>query len=73
MIQITKEFLEEHATNKVGWTNAQFIALGIQPRNNTNWKKKIIGTYITEQQAKAFIAGKTIKSKQDPMQQKLEF
>jgi hypothetical protein len=55
MILVTKEFLEKYGTKGRAWTNAQFISLGIDPKNNHKWKSKIIGTYITQDQADAFI------------------
>jgi hypothetical protein len=56
---VTKEWLTLHATPAGGWTRRQTMALGIDswppPKK---WHKRIVGTAITEDQRRAFIAGR---------------
>ena len=64
MFKITKEWLDKHRTAKGGWTNAQWISLGITKEfmKVKGWKKHVIGGWITYEQKDAFEDAKTIYS-----------
>jgi len=54
MIKITNEFLEKGKSIKGGWSSAQFRSLGVSSFKK-GWKRKLIGTDVTEEQADKFI------------------
>jgi hypothetical protein len=52
---ITESWLMENRTGRVaGWTYAQCRALGIMQHGNKGWKKKVVGTVLSNEQKQAF-------------------
>lgn len=66
---ITNEYLDKYKTYKGGWTRSQFEALGLTVNNGTSpskgWKKRVIGTEISEENAKIFEAKFSAKDLRD--------
>ena len=56
---ITEKYLIDNATKRGGYTKAQVLALGLSWPLPSGWKKKIIGTEITDSQAARFELAKT--------------
>ena len=44
-----------------GWNNRQLAVLGVDPRDNSGWKRKLIGTVVSKSQYERFLALKTVK------------
>lgn len=59
-IVITKEFFLENATENGAWTSAQVKILGLKFPLESGWQEKLIGTKITQDQAKEFAKNKNV-------------
>jgi len=73
MIIITNDYLVKHCTSRSGWTNSQLKAIGVVTGDlspTKGWKKRIIGTEITDAQARIFEAKVYANSKRQ--QKKIE-
>ena len=51
---ITNEYLLEHTTKMGAYTSSQMTALGLTWPPKRGWKNKLIGTYLTFDQASIF-------------------
>jgi len=60
---LTKQYINSHRTDKGGITKAQVEALGLKWTPPAGWVKRLIGTEISDQQARKFEEGKLIKVK----------
>lgn len=58
-VLVTQEYLYKHRTKNGAWTKAQILALDIEWPMRTGWLDRIIGEYITTEQARKFEEGKT--------------
>lgn len=58
-IEITKQYLNRHRTERGSWTRAQIEALGIEWPPRQGWQHKIIGTYLSKKKAQVFEKAKT--------------
>lgn len=55
MFQITEEWLVDNRTPRGGWTDLQLRAIGFtEGYQAKKWKKRAIGTWITEEQKELF-------------------
>lgn len=59
---ITKQWLEQHKTDKGGWTATQLAAIGLSWPPAKGWNKQIIGRRITPEQVAKFESGWVRKS-----------
>lgn len=69
---ITKEFIENGATNKVGITCTQFKLLGVGYPPMSGWKKKIIGKELDDHKADLYLRMKGVDSKKASKRVSLE-
>lgn len=60
---VTEKWLDQFKTESGGNTNAQLKALTGTPKPKSGWRKKIIGTRITQEQKKAYEEGRNKLSK----------
>ena len=51
---VTKEYLNKNKTSKGGWNKKQLNALGIVWPPTKGWKKRAIGSVLTDEKARAF-------------------
>lgn len=63
MILITDDYLNSHRTERGAWTKSQFKVIGVPWPPIAGWKSVVLGRELTDEQAKAFEAGKTVFSK----------
>jgi len=56
-MKLTTEMIMDHRTAKGGWTNAQFAALGLEVPPRHGWLRRLVGTDVTDQQWREFVAG----------------
>lgn len=54
-MKITRQLLEAGRSQRGGWNRPQLEALGIEWPPTNGWRVRLIGTEITEQQARRFI------------------
>jgi hypothetical protein len=60
---LTKKYINSHRTDKGGITRAQVEALGLKWTPQAGWVKRLVGTEISDEQARKFEEGKLIKVK----------
>jgi hypothetical protein len=60
---LTKKYINSHRTDKGGITKAQVEALGLKWTPPAGWVKRLVGTEISDEQARKFEEGKLIKVK----------
>lgn len=60
MFKITEQWLEDHRTQKGGWTWRQAEVLGTHIWKNPGWKARLVGQWISAEQKKDFEDSKTI-------------
>ena len=60
---LTKQYINSHRTAKGAFTRVQVEALGLKWTPPAGWVKRLVGTEISEDQAKNFEEGKSIKAK----------
>ena len=58
-ILITKKFIMDSRTAQGSWTKKQIEALGLSWPTAKGWIKTLTGSYITQEQARAFENGNT--------------
>jgi hypothetical protein len=54
MIRLTNAAIDEQRTERGGWTAAQLAALDVPWPPPKGWKRRLVGTYVTEEQWQAF-------------------
>ena len=64
MFKVTNEWLDAHRTKNGGWTDAQWLTLGVTKKlmRMKGWKRHLVGGWITYEQKDAFEDAKTIYS-----------
>ena len=64
---ITRDFIFENRTDNGAWTYAQLAALGVSCPPTHGWIDEIMGSEISEENARLFIEGKNkLKKKNSP-------
>ena len=63
MFKVTKDWIHKHKTPRGAWTKAQIEALGLEWPARQGWISQISGELISNQQARMFEEGKTVKAK----------
>ena len=57
MLTVTNELMKEGMSRNGSWSDKQLRMLGIETtKNNPGWRRRLMGTIITEQQKKDFLA-----------------
>ena len=51
MVEVTKEWLDLNRSGNGAWTKAQMEALGVNWPPQKGWRKKVVGTMITDEAA----------------------
>lgn len=69
-MKLTEEMILAGQTGNGGWNRAQLAALGIDWPPHKGWKRRLIGTEISEQQYQRFLQLKHFP-KSDPRQGEL--
>lgn len=62
-MKITNKFLNDNKTENGAWTKAQLKSIGVDWPPQKGWKKKILGSEISEETSIFFVAIKNILAK----------
>jgi hypothetical protein len=57
-VLVTTEYLNAHRPEGGTWTQAQLDALGVKRRAHQSWRTRLIGKWITWEQAQQFEVGR---------------